>query len=198
MPPGADDDTDGAGRGGRRAFEEVLGEHMDALWAAALRLAAGREAEAGDLLQETALKAYRGFPDLGEEDRARSWLFTILTRTHLNRRRSRDRRPESPESELAPGELEAALADWQPVDTPEDDRARRRLRHRLEAALDDLPAGQRATIWLVDVEGFRHREAAEMLEVAEGTVASRLYRARRTLREALRAGDGGRAEGGRG
>lgn len=45
----------------------------------------------------------------------------------------------------------------------------------------------RDVLWLVDVEGFRQREAAELLDVPEGTVASRLYRARRALRDALTA-----------
>lgn len=197
MTTGTEDDSGGGDATDRRAFEEVLGAHMDGLWAMALRLAEGREAEAEDLLQEAALKAFRGFADLEDEGSARSWLFTILTRTHLNRRRSRDRRPETPRSELDPGELESALAAWRPVRTPREDHRRHRLRKRLEAALDDLPPGQRAAVWLVDVEGFRQREAAEMLEVAEGTVASRLYRARRELRRALIDEAPGRLGGGR-
>jgi RNA polymerase sigma-70 factor (ECF subfamily) len=50
-------------------------------------------------------------------------------------------------------------------------------------ALDGLDPSLRAVLWLVDIEGFRQREVAQMLEIPEGTVASRLYRARQRLRE---------------
>ena len=52
-------------------------------------------------------------------------------------------------------------------------------------ALADLPVDQRVTVVLVDGEGFDHRDAAEILGVAPGTVASRLHRARATLRRIL-------------
>ncbi len=55
----------------------------------------------------------------------------------------------------------------------------------MRSALDGLPADQRLTVVLVDGEGFDHREAAEILGVAPGTVASRLHRARATLRGVL-------------
>lgn len=173
--------------GDERGFEELLVEHMDALFAMALRLAEGDEAEAEDVLQEAAIKAYRGFGDLEDPSAGRAWLFTILTRTHLNRVRSKGRRVDTPESALESGELEAALAAWDPVRSPEEEFAGRQLRDRLLDALDALPEEQRMTVWLVDVEGFSHREAARMLDVAEGTVASRLYRARHELRGRLLA-----------
>ena len=52
-------------------------------------------------------------------------------------------------------------------------------------ALDQLPSELRAAVWLVDVEGFTQREAANMQDVPEGTIASRLFRARRQLRAVL-------------
>ena len=57
--------------------------------------------------------------------------------------------------------------------------------HDLTMALDQLDPELRAAVTLVDLEGFRQREAAEMLDIAEGTVASRLFRARRALRRFL-------------
>lgn len=175
--------TDGAPS--ERAFEELLGEHLDALYRTALRLAGGREAEAEDLLQDAVLRAFRGFRELREREAGRAWLFTILMRTHLNRERAAGRRAETVSSEMEERGFERALAAWRPSPTPEDARARRRLQESLTRALDALPARFREVVWLVDVEGFRQREAAAMLEVPEGTVASRLYRARRRLREAL-------------
>lgn len=63
----------------------------------------------------------------------------------------------------------------------------RQLGEQLTRALDELPVELRRVVWLVDVEGFTHREAAGMEEVPEGTIASRLFRARRELRTALEA-----------
>lgn len=164
--------------------------HLDALHRTALRLCGGREAEAEDLLQVAVVRAYRAFHDLRDQGAARSWLFTILVRTHRNRLRARRRRREILAGDLDEAAFEAALASWRPSPSPERTFGRRRLRERLEAALDSLAPLFREVVWLVDVEGYRQREAAEILDVPEGTVASRLFRARRRLRERLSEGTG--------
>lgn len=169
----------------RRAFEELLSEHLDALYRTGLRLCGGRESDADDLLQEAALRAFRHFGALRDPNAGRSWLFTILARTHLNRVRAAGRRAEVPVADLDERAFEAALQEWAPTRGPEDAWTADRLREWVAAALDDLVLPLRAVIWLVDVEGFRQREVAEMLGIPEGTVASRLYRARRQLRATL-------------
>src|SRR5919109_1319914 len=77
-PPGGQTPTPGSKGPPARAFEEVLAEHLDALFRTALRLCRGHEAEAEDLLQETALRAFNAYGGLREPSAARSWLFTIL------------------------------------------------------------------------------------------------------------------------
>jgi RNA polymerase sigma-70 factor (ECF subfamily) len=168
-----------------RAFEELLAQYVDPLYRTALRLAGGRPPDAEDLLQDACLRAFERFGSLRSPDAARSWLFTILVRTHLNRERSRRRRPETVEADLDEGAFERALSCWQSVATPEDVLAREQLRDQLRAALSTLDGDLRMVVCLVDVEGFSHREVAEMLQVPEGTVASRLFRARRELRDRL-------------
>lgn len=116
---------------------------------------------------------------------ARAWLFTILTRTHLNRARSARRRAEATSTDLDESAFEAALAEWVPVRSPAEEVERWQLGEQLASALDKLPDELRAAIWLVDVEGFTQREAAGMQDVPEGTIASRLFRGRRHLRTAL-------------
>lgn len=175
----------GADERPHRAFEELLSEHLDALHGTALRLCGGLRADAEDLLQEAALRAFRAFRELRDEDAARSWLFTILARTHLNRARTVARRRETFSGDLEEPAFESALESWQPSRTPEDLFEGRRLRERLTAALDALEPEMRAVVWLVDVEGFRQREAAAMLDIPGGTVASRLYRAHCKLRDEL-------------
>ncbi|MFN2398137.1 MAG: RNA polymerase sigma factor [Gemmatimonadaceae bacterium] len=170
-----------------RAFEELLSEHLDALYRTAVRLCAGRVADAEDLLQDAMLRAFRSYRTLRDPIAARAWLFTILTRTNLNRVRTTHRRAERTATDFEDGEFEEALASWFPVQGPDALADATLVREKLEAALDALDAHLRPVLWLSDVEGFRQREVAEMLGIPEGTVASRLYRARRTLRAALAA-----------
>jgi RNA polymerase sigma-70 factor, ECF subfamily len=170
-----------------RAFEEVFAEHLDALYRTALRLCRGHEADAEDLLQDSALRSFTNFDQLKDPSSARAWLFTILTRTHLNRVRSAGRRAEATSTDLDERAFEAALAEWMPMRSPVEEVERRQLGEQLVKALDQLPAELRGAVWLVDVEGFTQREAAGMQEVPEGTIASRLFRGRRQLRIALEA-----------
>src|SRR5262249_42046639 len=102
-----------------RAFEELFSEHLDALYRAALRLCSGREPDAQDLMQETALRAFRGFHQLEDPGAARSWLFTILARTYLNQARRVKRRAETTFADLDQAALEEALEQWQPSRTPD-------------------------------------------------------------------------------
>lgn len=151
----------------------------------ALRLCRGNEADAEDLLQDSALRAFTGFEQLRDPAAARSWLFTILSRTHLNRVRSARRRPEATSTDLDENAFEVALAAWGRMRSPAEQVERWQLGEQLARALDELPDQLRAAVWLVDVEGFTQREAAGMQDVPEGTIASRLFRGRRQLREAL-------------
>lgn len=148
----------------------------------AVRLSGGHEADAEDLLQETAVRAVQGFQELRDPRAARAWLFTILVRTFHNRVRAAKRRAETFIADLSEEAFEAALAAWRPLPMPEEILAQHDLSVRLTAALDTLDIPLRTVLWLVDVEGFRQREVAAMLEIPEGTVASRLYRARWQLR----------------
>jgi RNA polymerase sigma-70 factor, ECF subfamily len=170
-----------------RAFEEVFAEHLDALYRTALRLCRGHEADAEDLLQDSALRSFTNFDQLKDPSSARAWLFAILTRTHLNRVRSAGRRAEATSSDLDERAFEAALAEWMPMRSPVEEVEQRQLGEQLVKALDQLPAELRGAVWLVDVEGFTQREAAGMQDVPEGTIASRLFRGRRQLRIALEA-----------
>lgn len=163
-----------------------MSEHLDALYRTALRLCGGERADAEDLLQDSVLRAFQRFGDLREPGAARAWLFTILARTHLNRIRARRRRPETLAADLDEQEFEDALAAWRGGEGPDELADVSLTRERLAAALDALDERLRAVVWLSDVEGFRQREVGEMLGIPEGTVASRLFRARRSLRDALR------------
>jgi len=103
----------------------------------------------------------------------------------LNRIRAATRRAERFHADLSEREFEEALAAWRSNATPEEFLDRKELAESVIRTLDTLHPELRAAVVLTDVEGFSQREAARMLEIPEGTLASRIFRARRELRQAL-------------
>jgi len=174
-----------------RAFEELVSEHIDSLYRTALRLVGGRSADAEDLLQDTVLRGFEHFSQLRHQDAGRSWLFAILVRTNLNRVRTANRRAEQFGADLSDRAFEEALAAWRSNITPEEFLDRKESAEGLIKLLDGLHPELRAAVVLTDVEGFSQREAARMLEIPEGTLASRIFRARRELRQALNENSSG-------
>jgi RNA polymerase sigma-70 factor (ECF subfamily) len=158
--------------------------NLDSLYRTSLRLCSEPD-EAQDLLQETVLKAFQHREQLRDPEAGRRWLFTILARTHLNRLRSRNRRRERIESDLDEREFERALADWSSDKMSVDWLDRLAEKEEVRRAVEELDNRLRIVLLLSDAEDFTQREIATMLEIPEGTVASRLFRARRALREIL-------------
>ncbi len=175
----------------RPTLEHLLDAHLDALYRTALRLCGGRAADAEDLVHDAVARAVEGYAGLRDHAAGRSWLFTILMRTHLNRSRARRRRREALAVDLSDAAFEEAFANWRPAQSPLDDASRTDERDRVIDALHRVDEAYRTVVWLVDAEEWRLRDVARMLGVPEGTVASRLYRGRQALRAALerRAGD---------
>jgi RNA polymerase sigma-70 factor (ECF subfamily) len=175
---------DGAMPRGIGAFEDLLSANLDSLYRTAVRLC-GEPDDAQDLLQDAVLRAFQHRRQLRDPEAGRSWLFKILVRTHLNRVRSKRRRPESIESDLNEGEFESALAHWSSEKAGGDWLDRLAERERVALAVQEVDPRLRVVLLLSDVEEFSQREVAAMLEIPGGTVASRLFRARRALREIL-------------
>jgi RNA polymerase sigma-70 factor (ECF subfamily) len=173
--------------GEAEAFDHLVEEHLDALYRYALRLCKGRTADAEDLVQDAVLRALKSRNQLRSIETGRAWLFQILTRTHLNRIRATGRRAEALATDLDEQAFEEALIAWSPLAGPEEQLLQSQQREHLMAAMDELDPGLRAALWLSDAEEFTQREVAEMLGIPEGTVASRVFRARRVLRARLRA-----------
>ncbi len=160
-----------ARRGDERAFAAVVRHYDAGLRALAYRLLCNRELM-DDALQEAYVNAYRALPRFRGESSVRTWLYRIAYNACLDElRRTRqvvdiDSLRERPDRRPGP-------ADTVP------------LRHRLTDALGTLPPEDRAAVFLVDAAGFEYRRAAVVLGVPEGTIASRLNRARAVLRRAL-------------
>ena len=162
--------------GDHAAFRDLVRHYDAGLRALAFRLL-GNAGRMDDVLQEAYVKAYRGLTSFRGDSSVRTWLYRITYNACLDDLRRRAKVMELP--------FEAAIDSRAGAPDPGDQAA---LRSSLAAALAALPADQRAAVLLVDAEGFDYAAAGRVLGVAEGTVASRVSRARATLRSALRTG----------
>jgi RNA polymerase sigma-70 factor, ECF subfamily len=169
-------------------FAEQAMEHMSSLYSAALRMTRN-PAEAEDLVQETYLKAYRGFGSFEQGTNLKAWLYRILTNTFINQYRAKQRRPAETElDEVEDLYLYRRLGGLEAVQTSrsaEDELMDLFSEAEVKAAVEDLPENFRLPVLLADVEGFSYKEIAEILDIPIGTVMSRLHRGRKGLEKRL-------------
>jgi RNA polymerase sigma-70 factor (ECF subfamily) len=143
-------------------------------------------ADAEDLVQETFLRAFRGFSGFTEGTNLKAWLYRILTNTFINDYRKRQRQPaEVLEDEIPDWYLYGQLGDSGAEASAETEVLEAMPDEDVQEALDALPEGFRMAVWLADVEGFSYKEIAEILDIPIGTVMSRLHRGRKSLQKAL-------------
>src|SRR5205807_2854829 len=169
-------------------FEAQAMEFMPSLYTAALRMTRN-PADAEDLVQETYLKAYRGFGGFEQGTNLKAWLYRILTNTYINSYRAKKRRPEQSDIEDVEdlylyrrlGGLEAARAGQ----SAEEEVLEHITDAEVKEAIESLPDQFRMAVLLADVEGFAYKEIAEILDIPIGTVMSRLHRGRRALQKRL-------------
>jgi RNA polymerase sigma-70 factor, ECF subfamily len=169
-------------------FADLAMPYMDALYSAALRMTRN-PSDAEDLVQETYLRAYRGFGGFKDGTNLKAWLYKILTNTFINTYRAKKRRPDETELDDSEeyvlyrriGGLEAAAAER----TPETEVLDAMPDELVKEALEAIPEQFRIAVLLADVEGFSYKEIAEITDVPVGTVMSRLHRGRRQLQSRL-------------
>jgi len=153
-------------------FLDATMPHLDAVWSIARRMTAD-PAAAEDLVQETYVRAWRGFAAQGRGD-VRSWLVAIC----LNAGRSELRRT------LRLPRVVAGIDDVAELSAGHDvagDAVANLQREAVVRALAALPEPQRRAIVLVDIGGLTAREAAEVESVPRGTILARVHRGRRQL-----------------
>lgn len=169
-------------------FAELAMPYMAQLYSAAVRITRN-PADAEDLVQETYLRAYRGFHTFEEGTNLKAWLYKILTNTYINEYRKAKRRPA--ETEL--DDLEdlylyrrlGGAVEPHAARSPETEILDQIPEHEVKEALESLPEQYRLAVLLADVEGFAYREIADILDIPIGTVMSRLHRGRKMLQRAL-------------
>ncbi len=169
-------------------FAEQAMRYMDQLYSHALRMTRNAS-DAEDLVQETYLKAYRGFGGFQEGTNLRAWLFRILTNSYINSYRKKQRRPD--ESDLGDVEdmfLYRRLGGAETASlsrSAEDELFEHLTEAEVKEAIEALPEQYRDAVLLADVDGFAYKEIAEILDVPIGTVMSRLHRGRKRLQQEL-------------
>ena len=153
---------------------------VDRLYRAARRYTRST-ADAEDLVQETMVKAYAGFHTFTVGTNIRAWLFRILTNTWITSYRTAQRRPDevlaADVTDMRPSASQNQSAELAVLEAMGDEDVR--------DALQALPEHQRLVVYYADVEGFRYKEIAAILDTPLGTVMSRLHRGRTNLRTLL-------------
>jgi RNA polymerase sigma-70 factor, ECF subfamily len=170
----------------RERFERDVLPLLPSLYGAAMRMTRN-PTDAEDLVQDTYLRAYRGFAGFKEGTNLKAWLYRILTNSFINTYRKKQREPqivEGPEDidewylydRLGGRSVETSAENEVLDQIPDAD---------VKAALESLSENFRLAVLLADVEGFSYKEIAEIMDVPIGTVMSRLHRGRKALEKAL-------------
>jgi RNA polymerase sigma-70 factor (ECF subfamily) len=176
MPSQHDDDAAlarDAARGDRRSLEILLDRHADRVHALCRRIVAHPE-DALDATQEAMIAIARGIGRFDGRSAFTTWLYRVATNAALDELRRRNRRPlpvDAVDSDIA--------APGSPVETVVTDRV------DIDAALSTLPAEFRTAVVLRDLCDLEYAEIAHVLDIAPGTVRSRIARGRALLTDAL-------------
>jgi len=167
-------------------FEREVLPHLSRLYAAAIRLTRSAP-DAEDLVQETLLRALQSFPRFDATGSVRAWLYRILTNIFINAYRH-ERVVQRTADEAIAGSLDGTFYDRERDRRLSDPVTRHEFTHLsapLEAAIATMDERFRKVLILADLMDFTYREIADQLGIPEGTVMSRLFRARRFLKQRL-------------
>ena len=168
--------------GDESAFSMLIRRHERRVFGLLLRML-GSVQEAEDVAQETFLNLHRHGHRFRSQSRFSTFLYRVAVNAALNRRRSLGRRRARTEAlerrQLAGDDLPSSPRD------PEDSAAGAQVQARVQREVVALPPHLRVPLVLFDIEGLSYSDVASVLQVAEGTVKSRIHRARQALRERL-------------
>lgn len=160
--------------GDRQAFGVLVQQHQGRVYSFTRRLC-GNPDHALDITQDTFIKAWQALPAWRPEARFETWLLRIARNTAIDGLRRGRHEPE-------PLPDDAVLVDHGPTPLRQLESSRNIV--QLEALLAQLPLAQREVLLLRELEGLSYRELAAALDISEGTVKSRLARARSALLQA--------------
>ncbi len=171
--------------GDREAFAAMVDAYSPKLYKLALRMS-GDPLEAEEILQEAFLKAYRGLENFRGGSKLSTWLYRITANEALMRHRKHELEKVPIDEPLLldnGAEIPRELKDW--CCLPEAELMSAEAQDTLDIAINSLSPALRAAFVLRDLHGLSTREAADVLQISEAAIKTRLLRARLQLREIL-------------
>jgi len=159
--------------GETEAWGEIVRRYKEAVFGLCLGFLRN-QADAEDLTHDTFIRAYENLRRYRLDKKFSTWLFTIASNLSRNRLRHRRYHPVVPPPEQREGGLDPAAI-----------VAREGRQRRVKAALDTLPYGYRAPLVLRYYNELSYKEIAEVLSLPEGTVKTRIHRAKVMLKERI-------------
>ncbi|MEJ2266487.1 MAG: sigma-70 family RNA polymerase sigma factor [Anaerolineales bacterium] len=182
--------------GDRAEFARLVDKYSPFIYRLGLKML-GNPQDAEDVLQETFIKAYRHLKNFDGRSQVSTWLYRIATNEALmllRRKRPDAISVDQPwENTTEPEQEPLQIVDW--CCLPEHEFMSDEVRAHLDQAVEDLPTSLRVVFLLREIEGLSTRETADVLDLSEGAVKTRLSRARLRLREDLSTYFGERMEG---
>ena len=160
-----------AKQGDQRAFETLVTEYEQKVYSLAYHYV-GSEQDAMDICQEVFLRVYRFLPQFSGESRFSTWLYRVTSNACKDFLRKKGSRMEVSLSQ------EGEEEDY----TPENVLEQKEMRRQIEESLHQLSPDHREILVMRDVLGLSYEEIANSLDLEEGTVKSRISRAREKLR----------------
>lgn len=177
-----------AANGDDTAFEELVLRYQKPVYNLALRMC-GNPDDAFDLAQDAFVNAWKGLKDFQFQSAFSTWLYRLTSNVCLSYLRSKKRKSTVSTVFLDADEEEQEWVLPDPSPQPEEQVIRREERAQVEAALNSLEVEYREALCLSVYSGLSYQQIAEIQGVQEGTVKSRIFRAREKLRKKLQTGN---------
>jgi RNA polymerase sigma-70 factor (ECF subfamily) len=169
------------------AFERLIEGYQTRVFNIAYRMIRNHD-DAADLAQEVFIKVYRYIKNFKEESSFSTWIFRITKNVCLDELRKRkNKHIISLDEEIKLNDGEVVRQIESKDDTPEMLAEKKEIRELINNAIDDLSAEHRIVIILRDIQGFSYEDISKIIECPEGTVKSRINRARKALKQKLKS-----------
>lgn len=171
--------------GNALAFEQLIAEHQKRIFSIAYRIA-GNSEDASDMAQEVLIKIFRSLKNFRGDSKFSTWLYRVATTTCLDEQKKQRRHTAYSLDQTL--EAEDGNITTEPVDTgptPEESLERKAMHQAIHQAIGKLKKDHQKVILLREVQGMSYEEIATVLNCSEGTVKSRINRARDHLKKIL-------------
>jgi RNA polymerase sigma-70 factor (ECF subfamily) len=176
-------------KGNVAAFEVLVRKHQKRMLNIAYRIIGNYE-DACEITQDAFVSAYKGIKDFEEKSRFSTWLYTIVLNLSRNRLKQLKIRSYREEFSLnGPVITDDSQINKEPAsgETTILERLERRdIQQKVQGCINSLASEFREALILRDIHGFSYDEISNMLKIPEGTVKSRIFRARDVLRDCLK------------